>query len=230
MKAGRPPEGLATWNPSSYPHFNSRFISLKVVLSHFVFQRSLFIPSSPAMPTAISASVAPQTGAEPRSPGPVSHPAQGKTTEAGGGNPSGIYSAILSRNFPIIGVKEKTFEQLHKKCLEKKVLYLDPEFPPDETSLFYSQKFPIQFVWKRPPVSSSFLVSLWVYFFPLRDILPLSTCPGLCHCAHGPEGGPWQQPCWALASSKKWEERGKSSKFCYIWTKSAVLPTLFLSF
>lgn len=106
------------------------------------------------MPTVISPTVAPRTGAEPRSPGPVPHPAQGKTTEAGGGHPSGIYSAIISRNFPIIGVKEKTFEQLHKKCLEKKVLYLDPEFPPDETSLFYSQKFPIQFVWKRPPVSS----------------------------------------------------------------------------
>ncbi|XP_041534777.1 calpain-3 isoform X4 [Microtus oregoni] len=110
------------------------------------------------MPTVISATVAPRTGAEPRSPGPGPrspgpgpHPAQGKTTEAGGGHPSGIYSAIISRNFPIIGVKEKTFEQLHKKCLEKKVLYLDPEFPPDETSLFYSQKFPIQFVWKRPP-------------------------------------------------------------------------------
>uniref|UniRef100_A0A671DKN5 Calpain-3 n=1 Tax=Rhinolophus ferrumequinum TaxID=59479 RepID=A0A671DKN5_RHIFE len=103
------------------------------------------------MPTIISASVAPQTGTEPRSPGPIPHPAQGKTTEAGGGNPSGIYSAIISRNFPIIGVKEKTFEQLHKKCLEKKFLYVDPEFPPDETSLFYSQKFPIQFVWKRPP-------------------------------------------------------------------------------
>ncbi|PNI94514.1 CAPN3 isoform 3 [Pan troglodytes] len=103
------------------------------------------------MPTVISASVAPRTAAEPRSPGPVPHPAQSKATEAGGGNPSGIYSAIISRNFPIIGVKEKTFEQLHKKCLEKKVLYVDPEFPPDETSLFYSQKFPIQFVWKRPP-------------------------------------------------------------------------------
>ncbi|KAG8505280.1 Calpain-3 [Galemys pyrenaicus] len=103
------------------------------------------------MPTVISPSVGPRTGAEPRSPGPVPPPAHGKTTEAGGGNPSGIYSAIISRNFPIIGVKEKTFEQLHKKCLEKKVLYLDPEFPPDETSLFYSQKFPIQFVWKRPP-------------------------------------------------------------------------------
>nr|XP_045012365.1 calpain-3 isoform X4 [Jaculus jaculus] len=103
------------------------------------------------MPTVISATVAPRTGAEPRSPGPVPHPAQGKTTETGGGHPGGIYSAIISRNFPIIGVKEKTYEQLHKKCLEKKVLYLDPEFPPDETSLFYSQKFPIQFIWKRPP-------------------------------------------------------------------------------
>ncbi|XP_021551297.1 calpain-3 isoform X3 [Neomonachus schauinslandi] len=103
------------------------------------------------MPTVISASVAPRTGAEPRSPGPIPQLGQGKTTEAGGANPSGIYSAIISRNFPIIGVKEKTFEQLRKKCLEKKVLYLDPEFPPDETSLFYSQKFPIQFIWKRPP-------------------------------------------------------------------------------
>lgn len=106
------------------------------------------------MLTVISTSVAPRTGAEPRSPGPIPQAAQGKGTEAGGGNPSGIYSAIISRNFPIIGVKEKTFEQLHKKCLEKKVLYVDPEFPPDETSLFYSQKFPIQFIWKRPPVSS----------------------------------------------------------------------------
>uniref|UniRef100_A0A4X1V174 Calpain-3 n=1 Tax=Sus scrofa TaxID=9823 RepID=A0A4X1V174_PIG len=103
------------------------------------------------MPTVISASMAPRTGAEPRSPGPMPQAAQGKGTEAGVGNPGGKYSAIISRNFPIIGVKEKTFEQLHKKCLEKKVLYLDPEFPPDETSLFYSQKFPIQFVWKRPP-------------------------------------------------------------------------------
>ncbi|XP_049637493.1 calpain-3 isoform X3 [Suncus etruscus] len=103
------------------------------------------------MPTVLSPSVAPRTGAEPKSPRPIPCPAENRTTEAGGGNPSGIYSAIISRNFPIIGVKEKTFEQLHKKCLEKKVLYLDPEFPPDETSLFYSQKFPIQFVWKRPP-------------------------------------------------------------------------------
>lgn len=141
--------------------------------------KNLFLPNLPAMPTVVSASVAPRTGAEPRSPGPIPQPGQGKTTEAGGANPSGIYSAIISRNFPIIGVKEKTFEQLHKKCLEKKVLYLDPEFPPDETSLFYSQKFPIQFIWKRPPVSSS---QAWV--FSLREVLPLSTSLQL-PSAHG---------------------------------------------
>ncbi|XP_036592925.1 calpain-3 isoform X1 [Trichosurus vulpecula] len=103
------------------------------------------------MPTVIKASVAQPTRAGPLSPGLVSPPVHAPTTDAGGVNSGGIYSAIISRNFPIIGVKEKTFDQLHKKCLEKKVLYLDPDFPPDETSLFYSQKFPIQFVWKRPP-------------------------------------------------------------------------------
>ncbi|XP_044521040.1 calpain-3 isoform X1 [Gracilinanus agilis] len=103
------------------------------------------------MPTVIKASVAQPTRAGPLSPGLIPPPVHTPTTDTGGLNTGGIYSAIISRNFPIIGVKEKTFEQLHKKCLEKKVLYLDPDFPPDETSLFYSQKFPIQFVWKRPP-------------------------------------------------------------------------------
>ncbi|XP_074091282.1 calpain-3 isoform X3 [Macrotis lagotis] len=103
------------------------------------------------MPTVIKASVAQPTRAGPLSPGLVPPPTHASTTDTGGVNSGGIYSAIISRNFPIIGVKEKTFEQLHKKCLEKKVLYVDPDFPPDETSLFYSQKFPIQFVWKRPP-------------------------------------------------------------------------------
>ncbi|KAG8449536.1 hypothetical protein GDO86_016255 [Hymenochirus boettgeri] len=42
---------------------------------------------------------------------------------------SGIYSAILSRNLPIIGGPGKSFED----------------------SLFYSQTLPIKFEWKRPP-------------------------------------------------------------------------------
>ncbi|KYO28421.1 hypothetical protein Y1Q_0016006 [Alligator mississippiensis] len=71
------------------------------------------------------------------------------TTEAGGGA-GGIYSAIISRNQPIIKVQEKAYAELHKKCLEKKILYEDPDFPPNDSSLFYSQKLPIKFEWKRP--------------------------------------------------------------------------------
>ncbi|KAG8452518.1 hypothetical protein GDO86_004344, partial [Hymenochirus boettgeri] len=64
---------------------------------------------------------------------------------------SGIYSAILSRNLPIIGGPGKSFEELKKKCLDRKFFFQDREFPPDDSSLFYSQTLPIKFEWKRPP-------------------------------------------------------------------------------
>ncbi|XP_054131482.1 calpain-3 isoform X3 [Melozone crissalis] len=96
------------------------------------------------MPTAINAVVAQQTAA-----GSVPSSTAG-TTEGAGGGTGGIYSAIISRNQPIIHVKEKTYEELHKKCLEKNILYEDPDFPPNESSLFYSQKSPVKFEWKRP--------------------------------------------------------------------------------
>ena len=99
------------------------------------------------MPSAVSATVVQETGT-----GLISHSHASTTAETGGGT-GGIYSAILSRNQPIIGVKEKTYYELHKKCLEKKVLYEDPDFPANDTSLFYSQKLPVKFEWKRPPVS-----------------------------------------------------------------------------
>ncbi|XP_072842329.1 calpain-3 [Pogona vitticeps] len=97
------------------------------------------------MPSAVSATVVQETGT-----GLISHSHASTTAETGGGT-GGIYSAILSRNQPIIGVKEKTYHELHKKCLEKKVLYEDPDFPANDTSLFYSQKLPVKFEWKRPP-------------------------------------------------------------------------------
>uniref|UniRef100_A0ACB8G4C2 Calpain-3 n=1 Tax=Sphaerodactylus townsendi TaxID=933632 RepID=A0ACB8G4C2_9SAUR len=95
------------------------------------------------MPTAVSATVAQKAEA-----GPVAHQ-HASTTQTGGGT-GGIYSAILSRNQPIIGVKEKTFHELRKNCLEKKILYEDPDFPANDSSLFYSQKLPVKFEWKRP--------------------------------------------------------------------------------
>ncbi|KGL84329.1 Calpain-3, partial [Tinamus guttatus] len=97
------------------------------------------------MPTAINAAVAQQTAAGSLPSATVNHPVEGP-----GGGTGGIYSAIISRNQHIIRVKEKTYEELHKKCLEENILYEDPDFPPNETSLFYSQKIPIKFEWKRP--------------------------------------------------------------------------------
>lgn len=102
------------------------------------------------MPSAVNAAVAQQTAA-----GSVPSTTIG-TTEGAGGGTGGIYSAIISRNQPIISVKEKTYEELHKKCLEKNILYEDPDFPPNESSLFYSQKSPVKFEWKRPRVSNMF--------------------------------------------------------------------------
>ncbi|XP_029454486.1 calpain-3 isoform X2 [Rhinatrema bivittatum] len=97
------------------------------------------------MPAAVSTEVAQQTEA-----GPVLSSNLNTTGTAEGGT-GGIYSAIISRNLPVIGLKEKSFEKLLKKCLEKKTLFEDADFLANETSLFYSQHLPIKFQWKRPP-------------------------------------------------------------------------------
>ncbi|XP_071765087.1 calpain-9 [Centroberyx gerrardi] len=44
----------------------------------------------------------------------------------------------------------KSFEQLRQECLQRKVLFEDPDFPAADASLFYSQSVPLQFEWKRP--------------------------------------------------------------------------------
>ncbi|MBN3292333.1 CAN9 protein, partial [Polypterus senegalus] len=44
----------------------------------------------------------------------------------------------------------RTYEQLKRECLQNKKLFCDPDFPATESSLFYSQKPPIPFEWKRP--------------------------------------------------------------------------------
>ncbi|XP_036292238.1 calpain-9 [Pipistrellus kuhlii] len=44
----------------------------------------------------------------------------------------------------------QSFEQLRRECLQKGVLFEDPDFPATSASLFYSERPPIPFVWKRP--------------------------------------------------------------------------------
>uniref|UniRef100_A0A9J7YB69 Calpain 9 n=1 Tax=Cyprinus carpio carpio TaxID=630221 RepID=A0A9J7YB69_CYPCA len=61
--------------------------------------------------------------------------------------PSGSKQAALVESTQADG---KTFEQLRQECLQKGKLFEDPDFPAVDDSLFYSQRVPVNFEWKRP--------------------------------------------------------------------------------
>ncbi|XP_031717409.1 calpain-3b isoform X2 [Anarrhichthys ocellatus] len=62
-----------------------------------------------------------------------------------------IYSAILSRNEAVKDAKRlKTFLELRDKYVKKKVVFEDPLFPANDSSLFYSHTPSMKFEWKRP--------------------------------------------------------------------------------
>lgn len=48
----------------------------------------------------------------------------------------------------------RSFEQIRSDCLQKGVLFEDPDFPAVDSSLYYSQSVPVQIEWKRPTVST----------------------------------------------------------------------------
>ncbi|XP_056115891.1 calpain-3b [Rhinichthys klamathensis goyatoka] len=65
--------------------------------------------------------------------------------------PGNIYSAILSRNEAVKDARRlKEFQELKDKYVRKKVIFEDPLFPAQDSSLFYSEKFPLKLEWKRP--------------------------------------------------------------------------------
>ncbi|XP_051954907.1 calpain-3b isoform X1 [Xyrauchen texanus] len=65
--------------------------------------------------------------------------------------PSNIYSAILSRNEAVKDARRlKDFQELRDKYVRKKVLFEDPLFPAQDSSLFENEKFPLKLEWKRP--------------------------------------------------------------------------------
>ena len=45
------------------------------------------------------------------------------------------------------------FLNIRTRCLEEGSLFEDPEFPAEDTSIFYSKAPPRPFEWKRPIVS-----------------------------------------------------------------------------
>ena len=57
------------------------------------------------------------------------------------------------------------FERLRESCLKKGELFEDPDFPAVQTSIFYHQKPPFSFVWKRPKVAFAFIYYVSVFEF-----------------------------------------------------------------
>uniref|UniRef100_A0A669D777 Calpain 9 n=1 Tax=Oreochromis niloticus TaxID=8128 RepID=A0A669D777_ORENI len=66
---------------------------------------------------------------------------------SGGCGPSKKMSTSQAENTQSDG---KSFEQLRHECLMKGVLFEDPDFPAKDSSLFFSEKVPVQIEWKRP--------------------------------------------------------------------------------
>lgn len=48
----------------------------------------------------------------------------------------------------------KAYEELKQDCLRRGSLFEDPDFPASDASLFFSEKPPVPFLWKRPGVST----------------------------------------------------------------------------
>lgn len=69
-------------------------------------------------------------------------------TSASGGSQK--KTAVQARGTVGVKARKLTFQELKQHCLKEQVLYEDPEFPAVESSLFYSEKPPVAFEWKRP--------------------------------------------------------------------------------
>ncbi|XP_072912674.1 calpain-9 [Hemitrygon akajei] len=64
-------------------------------------------------------------------------------------------AAVKDRGTMGVKARKLTYQELKKQCLNEGVLYEDQEFPADDSSLFYSEKPPVTFEWKRPKEISS---------------------------------------------------------------------------
>ena len=48
-------------------------------------------------------------------------------------------------------LSSQDFLSLRRKLNSENKLFTDPDFPPEAQSVFYTQKSPVKFVWRRPP-------------------------------------------------------------------------------
>jgi len=54
---------------------------------------------------------------------------------------------------PPMKLEGKTYDEIKAQCLRENRLFEDPDFPPNDSSVFPSKRPPRPFEWKRPTVS-----------------------------------------------------------------------------
>lgn len=58
-----------------------------------------------------------------------------------------------SQKNPFSGLETQSYDQLKEKCLSEGILFEDPEFEAEDSTIFFSKRPPRPFEWKRPHVS-----------------------------------------------------------------------------
>lgn len=78
--------------------------------------------------------------------------------------------------------KNQRFGKLKAQCERDERLFVDPEFPPETKSLYFSRATPPEPVdWKRPKVGSSPIIKSAMAFFCLSFVDKLLLCPDREH-------------------------------------------------
>lgn len=60
----------------------------------------------------------------------------------------------VPKDVRIIHSSGQSFEQLRQESIQRGILFEDADFPANSSSLFYSERPQIPFIWKRPGVSA----------------------------------------------------------------------------
>lgn len=61
---------------------------------------------------------------------------------------------------PFVGLKEQKYSDIKAKCQQEGILFEDPEFPAEDSTIFFTRAPPRSFEWLRPRVSTIIYTNL----------------------------------------------------------------------
>lgn len=72
----------------------------------------------------------------------------------GGGRLANVTGRVSRKDKqnPFAGIEKQSYAEVIKTCQERSILFEDPEFPADDSSLYYKSGGNFSVEWKRPSV------------------------------------------------------------------------------